>query len=148
MDHVAIFSAAVIDVEKGRDNLGKAENLQKSARKKKVKDAWYFLNIFYASLLLQILSGYPGNYCSGCSFNTPSRYYYNIFTLYINYSNFTLNFINLSFGHAVFLVQIMVGNMSLSQLCSYFYGPTVYCQISAIFSILKHPISMEFGKHF
>ena len=39
MDHVAIFSAAVIDVEKGRDNLGKAENLQKSARKKKVKDA-------------------------------------------------------------------------------------------------------------
>ena len=34
---VSIFSAASIDVEKGRENLSKAETLQKSARKKKVK---------------------------------------------------------------------------------------------------------------
>ena len=36
-----------MDVEKGRENLGKAENLQKSARKKKVKfDRFLILSIF------------------------------------------------------------------------------------------------------
>ena len=89
-------------MEKGRENLSKAETWQKAARKKKVIK----ILVFWKSIFdLLILPGHSGDSCSGCSSNTPSRYFRNV------------NIINVKqktsvFSHKISLIPVLAMQFS------------------------------------